>query len=65
LVELQLADVVAPDVDLAAHAKAMRAALGDGFIRSCEKLDDTQVVCALSANSPMAASACGGPTATR
>lgn len=64
LVEMQLVTVdPATGVDRAAHRKAMKQALGEDFIASCNaKLTDSQVDCALAAMDPSVAAACSNPT---
>jgi ribosomal protein L40E len=57
LIDLRLADATHVDVD--AHRKAMRRALGDDFIASCTtKLSVTQRRCVLDARDAASATAC-------
>jgi hypothetical protein len=57
LVDLELADAAA--VDRAAHAKAMRNALGRDFVARCaSSLTDSQRDCVLAARDAASASAC-------
>lgn len=57
LVELKLDDTSV--ADRAAHAKAMRSALGDDFVTRCaSSLSDAQRTCVLEATDSLAAAAC-------
>jgi hypothetical protein len=59
LVELRLSDAGA-DVDVVAHRLAMKQALGDGFISTCERnLSASELTCALKAQELRAATSCG------
>ena len=44
--------------ELAAHRQALRQALSDGFLASCERLTPAQRKCALAASDPAALAAC-------
>lgn len=57
MVELRLAGVGSA-VDMKAHRVAMRDALGDRFIESCEQLTVAQLECSLRASDLAAATAC-------
>lgn len=58
------AKVVVPPIDMRAHRAAMRSALGDRFLGSCQTaMTDGQVQCALGATSSAAAAACSSPHA--
>lgn len=57
LIELRLAD--ASGVDRDAHRAAMKHALGDSFVSSCQRsMSSAQVRCVLSAKNSAAATAC-------
>jgi hypothetical protein len=59
LVDLQLADVAAPEVDREAHRAAMTAALGEQFLTSCaDSFRASQIDCVLGAADPRSATAC-------
>ena len=60
IVELQLRDVAAPGVDLAAHRATMTAALGDDFLSTCSELSSSQVACVLASADSATATACLG-----
>jgi hypothetical protein len=57
------ADVAVPPASLDAHRRAMRDALGESFVATCEQtLTAAQVRCALEATDTAAASACSRPS---
>jgi hypothetical protein len=62
LIELRLQSVTASKdepIDLAPHRAAMKQAMGEGFLATCEKgYRRKQVECALAAKEPTTASAC-------
>jgi hypothetical protein len=62
LVELRLQD--ATNVDRDAHREAMKQALGDGFVASCqEHMSSAQLTCALRAKVLSVATACAETSA--
>ena len=62
LVELRLKSVADPRVNLDAHRKALKQALGDSFVSSCEaRTTSAELKCQLAAGDTQAAAACSSP----
>jgi hypothetical protein len=60
LVELRLRNT-GMDVDVDAHRQAMKHALGDRFVASCEQgMSSSELKCALAAKELRAATSCSG-----
>jgi hypothetical protein len=63
MVDLRVADIgEIKEVDIAAHRAALKQALGDSFIASCQQaLTAPQITCSLAAKDSTAALACSSP----
>lgn len=57
MIDLRLASATA-GVDVKAHRSAMKEALGERFVESCEQLSASELECSLHARDLASASAC-------
>jgi len=58
VVDLRLRDANEPVVEVRQHQAAMKSALGERFIASCEQLTSEQLKCGLRATDSASAAAC-------